>query len=540
MKLVKKEYFDDPDNIDYYTVKCEKNLGSIYTDKREYQKAKDYLADALKLIRPLVAKDSDLYSSELIDVLKVKSYAHYKAKEYSVAKECQMEALQINRKQNDSLTYKSNLATGETQMGLIYSHLFDFTESRNAYLKALKIDSELLKVDSEKFHSFLATEFQDLGLLYTDYDYFKSASKALNKSLEISSALAKNNPQTYEEWVGEVEIDIAHLKFRKKKFLEAFTADSVALSIFQKLAIVDPETNNDYLSVAENLYGLLYDNIHKTSFAESYYIKAWELRKNLANANPKAYYESLNETAINLISLYFNIGDTLKAQATISEIKTIYREFEKQDTVFFAEGLADILCQIAKTAVEYHYQSDAENLFLEALSIVDQLSGKENYWRDLELSIYQNSLARFYEQVKDYKKATFYFKKNIFIWKNAANKDSFTISQLIKAEQSIAEVYVLDHHSNKAKKSYFEALNSAQKNLVDTDEFSVENLGSAYEGIGEFYNSSKEFKHAQEYLTNALKTLQTNKNSMYLTNLYAKRLVKNFTVLLDTEKTVFF
>ena len=245
----------------YRQAALQNNLGNLYSDLHDYDKAEEYYLKALENDTQLFTQNPDSYRAKLSCTQNNLGNLYYYIHDYAKAEEYYLKALE-----NKTLlfiqtpdTYRADLSLTQNNLGNMYSDLHNYAKAEEYYLKALENKTLLFTQNPDTYRADLAMTQNNLGILYIHLDDYAKADEYYLKALENKTQLFQQNP-------------------------DAYRAD---------------------LAMTQNNLGILYYNLHDYAKSEEYYLKALENKTRLFTQNPDAYRADLAGTQHNLGLLYY-------------------------------------------------------------------------------------------------------------------------------------------------------------------------------------------------------------------------------------------
>ncbi len=236
------------------------DLGNLYCDLQDYDKAEEYFLKALENHTYLFSQNPDAYRAELAMTQHNIGFFYYCLDDYAKAEKFYLQALE-NKTQlfrQDPDAYRANLAMTQNNLGNLYSDLQDNDKAEEYYLQALENKALLFRQYPDAYRADLADIQNNMGIWYAQLQDYAKAEEYLLQALVNYTQLFRQNP-------------------------DAYRAD-----------LADNQHN------LGNLYAIL----HGYAKAEEYLLKALENRAQLLSQNPDAYRADLASTQWNLMLLY--------------------------------------------------------------------------------------------------------------------------------------------------------------------------------------------------------------------------------------------
>ena len=221
------------------------NLGVLYNDQNEYDKAADAFNRALTIYEALAAANPTAYRPYI--------------------------AMTLNN------------------LGLLYEDLNDYANAAAAYERALAIREDLAATNPTAYRADLAGTLNNLGNLYQNQNDYAKAADAYERARAIYEELAAANPTAYRPYVGLTLNNLGSLYLKQNDYAKAADAYKRTLNIYEDLAAENPQAYRPDLASTLNNLGSLYRNQNDYAKAADAYERALKIYEDLAAANPQTY-----------------------------------------------------------------------------------------------------------------------------------------------------------------------------------------------------------------------------------------------------------
>jgi tetratricopeptide (TPR) repeat protein len=286
------------------------NIGTIYTDRGEYKKAKTYLRRAFKIFRQISSVD-DLNVAEIyLNLATVYDYMD----NAKTALKHEKKALKIQLK---------ILPDNHLTLATTYNNIADTYNSLNKKITALKYYHKTLKVELQHLppnHPDLAVTYNNMASVYINIHDYQSACEYLNKALEIrketlpswhpdladsyrlmgtlsaetddtADALEKyqeslrillsTSPQVLDHRrIYQVHSDIGELLLERRFYQSALRSYKMSLNHLKQCEFATPSDK----SIAYNNLGEVYFYVEKYKTAKNYCRKSLRAQRHCQNA----------------------------------------------------------------------------------------------------------------------------------------------------------------------------------------------------------------------------------------------------------------
>ncbi len=265
------------------------------------------------------------------------------------------------------------------------------------------------------------------------------STQDIEKDIDRTDALAQHTDKQYEQYVQEYLQKIRILKTMVRdpsRFdqIEACFEKAVALEKrrnLKKIAmweyVVYLHNQHDYnhaiplaerylkyveldgdksqIADAANLLGCLYVETNRMDEAEQEYLRAKEIREQLATENPSAYKPYLAMICNNLGSLYYQNNYMDKAEQEYLQVKEIYEQLAVENPSAYQPGLANTCNNLGALYHKNNHMDKAKQAYLRAKEIYEQLAAQHPSAYQPYLAISCNNLGALYQDTNCMDKA---------------------------------------------------------------------------------------------------------------------------------------
>ena len=294
------------------------NIGLVYSDKGDYDKALEFLNKAMTIRKAKLGEEHTDVATSYNNI----GVVYYNKEDYDKALEYYNKALTIwKSKLGEEHT---DVATFYNNIGLVYSDKGDYDKALEYYNKALTIWKSKLGEE----HINVARSYNNIGSVYHDKGDYDKALEFLNKALAIlKSKFGEEHTvvANYYNHIGSVYSD-------KEDY-------DKALEFYNKvLAIRKAKLGEEHIDVATsyNNIGFIYRAKNDHNKALEFYNKALTIRK--AKLSEEHTDVALSYNSIG--SVYFTKGDYDKA----------LEYFDKALPIFLSKGngAGETICLLYK------------------------------------------------------------------------------------------------------------------------------------------------------------------------------------------------
>lgn len=182
------------------------NLGTIFWEKRNLNKAEDLLKKSQTLSRELPENNPD-YRELVALSLNNLSLVHLNIDgKNEKAREELNEAINIfNNLPNANSEYIKSLIAGcYHNLGRAFYKIDNLIEAEKNYKLSLTMNLELARINPERHNEELSNVYYDLGLLYLK-DRDSRARSCFKKAIDLNKELKKTNPSKFKKYLKQAE-----------------------------------------------------------------------------------------------------------------------------------------------------------------------------------------------------------------------------------------------------------------------------------------------------------------------------------------------
>ena len=359
----------------YRQAALQNNLGNLYSDLHDYDKAEEYYLKALENDTQLFTQNPDAYRASLASTQNNLGVLYKNLHDYAKSEEYYLKALENYTQlfsQNPN-AYRADLAKTQHNLGYLYNNLHDYAKAEEYYLQALENRTQLFTQNPDAYRADLAMTQNNLGILYDDLHDYAKAEEYYLQALENRTQLFTQNPDAYRASLAGTQNNLGVLYKNLHDYAKSEEYYLKALENRTQLFSQNPDAYRADLAMIQNNLGNLYKNLHDYSKAEEYYLKALENRTQLFTQNPDAYRADLAMTQFNLGILYFNLHDYAKAEEYYLKALENKTQLFNQNPDAFRADLAGTQHNLGVLYKNLHDYAKAEENYLKALENYTQL-----------------------------------------------------------------------------------------------------------------------------------------------------------------------
>lgn len=313
-------------SLDFFELKLQKalvstNLGIISRALGQPQRAIEFHETAVNLLVE-VLKEQPEYVGQIGSALNNIGNALTDLGHVQSAKIALENALKIRSElvKIDPDAFESDLATTLLNLGYLYRNRQNIDTALIYYMQALPLRRKLVKKDSSLMQrAALALLLSNIGDVLQENAAFPQARTYYNEAIKIYQGLAKINPDVYNIEIAHLSINVGYLLFETQKHKEAIAKFESAKKIYQSLDSANFQNIERYIGIAIHNQGLCYYSITDLSKALTYFNDAIKIRKKIVKPD--------NVNSIADLGQSFNcLGNVLTDQKKWEEAIKAYEE----------------------------------------------------------------------------------------------------------------------------------------------------------------------------------------------------------------------
>ena len=299
--------------------------------------------------------------------------------------------------------------------------------------------------------------------------------------------------------LGNLYAKTNQLELAKQEYLRA-------KEIREQLAAENPSAYQSDLAMSCNNLGILYKNTNRMDKAEQEYLRAKEIREQLVAENPSAYQPDLADTCYNLGNLYSDTNRMELAEQEYLRAKEIYEQLVVENPSAYLPDLASTCNNLGVLYKDTNWIDKAEQEYLKAKEIYEQLAAENPsaYQPDLakichNLGILYASTNRMDKAEQEYLRAK-EIREQLTIEHPSAYRPD-----LAKSCNNLGILYASTNHIDKAEQEFlqakeiYEQLAAEHPSAYQLDlARSCNNLGILYAKTNRMDKAEQEFLQAKE------------------------------------------
>ncbi|MGA9239233.1 tetratricopeptide repeat protein, partial [Robiginitalea sp.] len=244
------------------------------------------------------------FFSHLAHSFMARGEAYYLRKKYWYSKKDYKAALDLNRRHAKTLDADME-AMAHYQLGAIYSDEFNAYDAQSNYQKALDRYETGAVENPKKYRPLVAACQNNLAVSHLQLEEYDKAASHYRKTLEEYQWLCQEKPETFLPYLAGTYSSLGILYADKmNRYSEALLAGQKAIALYENLSETSPDKFRHYLATAYHNSGIYALETPEWKNAASDLLKAFELRKQLANREMQAFGADYCVTALNILEFY--------------------------------------------------------------------------------------------------------------------------------------------------------------------------------------------------------------------------------------------
>jgi tetratricopeptide (TPR) repeat protein len=244
----------------------ENNLGILYKNKKEYDKAIQAYEHAIEIYRKLAGDNKNIYQAEVARSKRYLADVYTEQKTFPKAGALYAESLAAFEQLSVQFpfTYDSEIGTIRNNYGWLKWVQGDTAQAEKLLLSSLEERRKLAQTQVPIYLSDLSATLGSLGKVAASKKNTVKAEDYFAEALQIRRKLSLVNPKMYIPEVIETQLQVATSLEGEKRFNQADSVCNVALGSYQKM---DSTTHTELLA-------RIYRQISQLSIAQKDYTKA--------------------------------------------------------------------------------------------------------------------------------------------------------------------------------------------------------------------------------------------------------------------------
>ncbi|XP_067937313.1 uncharacterized protein [Watersipora subatra] len=452
------------------------NIGLVYRDLSEYEKALRYLTKALSINKALHPDTKHAIAGRSLNNV-------------GLANNClgdneQGNYCESSDKLEASMEYEigaihPDIATSYNNIGSVYDSLGDYIQALEYHKKALDMQKAVYGDDTN--HTHIAVSYNNIGLVYN------SALEHHKKALDMQKAMYGED--TNHTHIATSYNNIGSIYDSLGEYRQALEYHTKALDM--RKAVFRDDTNHTDIANSYNNIGVMYSSLGNFGQALEYHMKSLDMKK-------AVYGEDTNHTHIavsyNNIGLVYNSALEHHKKALDMQ-KAMYGEDTNHTHIATSyNNIGSIYDSLGeyRQALEYHTK---------ALDMRKAVFRDDTNHTDIANSY--NNIGVMYSSLGNFGQALEYHMKSLDMKKAVYGEDTNHIGIAV-SYNNIGSVYSSVGVYRRALENHKKALDM-QKAMYGEDTNNT-HIVISYNKIGSVYKSLGDYRQALEYLMKALDT----------------------------------
>lgn len=485
----------------YYASYTLNNLGWIFKNYDEYEKAINYLLECTQYID--TAKHKDDLSHVLINI----GNSYYKMGKYHTAIKHYKKAEKLARQ----IDYHMGMAISFNETGLSYKFLGEYDSAVHYYKKAMDLD-KLMGDDKA-----LAADYINLGALYAQWEDNSTALEYYRDGLEIYKeagserdlAITYSNLGVLARKTGDYDQALVYLR-------EALSYDSI-------LGI------EEFFAIRYNNLGDVYVELNDFPTADKYFKKAVDINRKIENqynlASSLVNLGRLNTKTANYGMAFKHFQEALNISKQIGA-----SQMESQIT----EHLADLYEKTGQTAkaLFYHKANRRLNDSLFTIKKQQQLADLRTVYevekKEKEIALLNKDNLLKETTIKGYRKSTIILLTGLGLILILL---FFLIMQYSQKNKAYKKLVQKNLELTRAEKPVLNQMNARIEPVEIENQSEIKNYESLIRDLLDYLNKRKAFLNKDLNIKNVADHLKTNTH--YLSKAINRAYNKSFPALIN-------
>ncbi|MEN9610795.1 MAG: hypothetical protein RLZZ628_1609 [Bacteroidota bacterium] len=263
----------------------ENNLGFLYKNKKEYDKAIHAYQNAIEIYNKLAGENKNIHQAETARSKRYLADVYTEQKIYPKAGALYAESLAAFEQLSVQYpyTYDSEIGAISNNYGWLKWAQKDTVQAEKLLLSSLEERRKLAQTLVPIYLSDLSATLGLLGKVAAGKKEIENAEHYFAEALQIRKKLSLVNPKMYIPEVIETQLQIATFLEAEKRFVQADSVCNVALASYQKM---DSTTHTELLARIYRQNSQLSITQQNYAKAEGFQSKAVEIYEKLAKLYP--------------------------------------------------------------------------------------------------------------------------------------------------------------------------------------------------------------------------------------------------------------
>ena len=299
-------------------------------------------------------------------------------RQYNKAEDCFQSALRIYDQRRYDYDFILSKANTLKNLCTLYVQIDRLDDAENAMLKALAILEENKRLSDEDSIGQYAGFLGYTGWLYRQKKQLDKAEKYLLDSWNAYQPLANKYPEKYQLYIASLQDELGVVCRMIKRYEEAEKYHRNALDCYEKLYEIDSDVYNKDLARVLCHLAILYAENNNME-AEKLFLRSIQLYEKLTP-------ESMPDLAFvvhNLACFYYEAKQWNEAKVNFQRAVEMYDVLVQSVSDVYEKSLAGNLCNLGATYEKLDSLINAETYYLRALEINERLASQ---WPDVYAS----------------------------------------------------------------------------------------------------------------------------------------------------------
>ena len=313
-------------------------LGCIHLDNSEYEKAKEYLTQALELRQELGKKYGYKYNDIVAQTLTNIALLNCNTYHFQESEKQYLQLIDIYKNLSENFGQKH-----ECDLALVYLNLGWLFQKQRIYGKSIqygKLSIDTYKSvpdssirDKNQFMSLLAKALHNISVVYFKKDMKEEAFQSINESIGITKELAKANSKFYAIQLSDDYNKIAwfYYKLHDNKSAEPFATKSTDIA---KEYDIKPS-----IRMSLDTLACIHRDLDKIELAEKEFTECIKLCRELRDNSPQFYDGKLAHEYIELAKIK---GDKVQRLDLLTKAKELLNKLDDNHLFDFKEDVEEL------------------------------------------------------------------------------------------------------------------------------------------------------------------------------------------------------
>lgn len=483
--------------LTFNKLKMGDRMGLVTVKKREMMVFNQHAVDEWSIRKePLClilcdANEFDRQKQELIAIGKHEAEKKYEHKKSDLEK--QLKASLIDRAQ-----YEAKLDTAYEELARLHKHIDEYAD-----LFARIDESEIDTLAQQAMDLFKHGKVDEATRLFEQGNYLEKL-KADNRTIQQADQLIETAKQVKAKAEEEKEMHLNSLKAQ----VEAYKTQNE----WEKVGVLLKDLA-DELNTFESLfeYANFCQNQNAFNEAETYYLKALSIVRQLTKDNPQTYESESYEPALAVVlsefaTLYFtDVHRLQKSETMLLEAIEIQTRLVKESPKAHEAQLAESLSRLAILYQKEGRFKESEKTFLEALEVNKRMAKESPQTYEYDLANVLDNLAALYHDADKPRESEEMHIEALEIYRGLAKDNPKAYEpDMAKALVNLGILYKNTRRFEESETLYAEALDILVRLNKENPEAHAYDLATTYFNLALLYAGEKRLWECEEAFLKAL------------------------------------